>query len=280
MRNTATGYKRRELTAAALTANGLTIAHLPMHGSVYGADGAAAFENRSPSPAALGESLSITGTTTSIWSANAGWYTPSADSYASVKTQAAVDLFDMVNSTSVLVALNLYHTGDPSAELTLIDAASNNSAAANGGGFCVRMNTSGVVGVVGRDSVLGSSLGTNASKDVTAQTAVRIPIVFVVDCVGKTASSYFDGVFHSSSSWPGTLPQPPASWGVTIGARAATVGTFGNYAGNGANGCRISNVWIMRSTSGILLPSVAGIAADLAEAPAEIPRTLLRLLGL
>lgn len=276
---TITGYKKRALTAAALAANGVSLVHLPMHGiAPYGDDTASTIRDRSPTPV-LGGDLSPAGTLTNMFSNN-GWWTPTSTSYVRIKTQAAVDLFDAVNSKAIIVALNIYHTGDPASECSLIEAGSNNAATNGGGGFGVRLKTDGNLGTVSRARDTGSSMTGAAQKDITAHTGARKTYLACVDVEASVVKSYYQGAFHVSDALVGNIFQPSAAFGVSIGCRATDASTQANFAGAGANGLRLSNVWIMRDTTGVLLADVANIAADLYETPNGIPRSLMRALGI
>lgn len=257
-------------------AAGIKLAHLPMHGVTRGGDSNSAMEDRSPD-SAFGGSLALSGTVTNIWN-NAGWYTPTTTSYGRAKTQAVVDLFDAQAAKAILLVADIYHAGDPSAECCLIDAGSNNSAAGNGGGMSLRMQTSGVLSMVMRDGATGASMNAGATKDVTADTATRINMAFLIDTEAFVLSSYYQGSYWTQASLTaGVMPKPPADWGACVGCRGATASTQDNFAGNGGNSLRLSNMWVVHDTSGLLLTEAAGVVADLYAAPAEIPRTLIRL---
>lgn len=283
MRNLQTGFKRRELTAEALAAHGLLVGFVPLHGDVAGTDTATAVVMRDPSNQLAGP-LTIQGSAAGAW-ANPGWYTPSATGYVNSATAEAASLMDTTNSVALLMSLNLWHTGDPSAEINFLESGINNSAASNGGGFGIRMGTDGAVVCITRAPDTGTSItGWIGTKDATALTSQRLVSTWLVDPAAKTLSHYWNGSHHvtnSASAAPPTVRiRPPANWGVTIGARRNTTVLVDRFAGAGGNGVRLSNVWIMNDTTGIILNNMVRIAADLAERPNQVPRELLRLVGL
>lgn len=282
MRNAFVGVKRRDLLQQALESNGLTLAYLPLHGSVSGTDTTAEVVQRDPQ-LLLGGSVPIQGTTAGAW-ANAGWWTPAANSFINRATADAVKLFDTSASACLMIAFDLWHTGDPSTEIQVLESGVNNSASGNGGGFGIRMTTAGLLQCVGRAPDTGSSVGWVASRDLTTLTSQRISSAFMVDLSAKTVTHLSQGATWTTSAATGD-PEvrfaPPANWGVTIGARReSTAASYTRYLGSGGNGVRVANLWILNDASGIILNNHEAIAADMALRPNHVSRELLRLLGL
>src|SRR4030066_321481 len=225
--------------------------YLPMHGSTYGTDTATQVKDRayavdnqsSDGPFFTSGLITCGGTTTNIWSANAGLFTPPGngvikDTSSAVRDFMRLDTLD--DGGGILVLFRYVMGAIPSAAEYFISYSDLHAV----GGYSLWLFTDGKIYCSYMPQ--GGSL-TTVTRDDTALTAgTEYAYCLYLDCINRVAILYRNGIIQTSPN-PMLRPLPSlnAANGFVIAGRSGAEST--NKSNQNGSASRMGDIFVMRA---------------------------------
>jgi len=250
--------------------------YFPLHGDTLSDDTATqaydrayAVTNGQASALFTNGLATVAGTTTNIWSTNAGWLTPSGDNYIQ-DTSAALQAFCAPASISGFLIMFRYQFGAlPSGGEYIFSYSPGNSTT---GGIGAYLSADGKIYYEVR--AFGGVSQIIVTRDLAAASVdTEYTQCVYFDYNDLSAISFKDGVIQTSpNAIPTPLPTLFATHGMVIAARSQG-GTPTSPLNSKGSGMIIRDMILVSATSDISA-SVAEIASQYTNNPSEIPRKL------
>lgn len=250
--------------------------YFTLHGDTNGNDNATnavdrAFANLNGQATALFTSgtKAVSGTTTNIWSANAGWFTNAGNNYLETLSGADLKAFHELETLSggLLIAFRFWLGADANLREYIYSYSAINTT---NGGFEVLFETKGKVTVLMREqNNSGATTVLTTSSDPS--TGAEHTCLIYLDTASGTPVMYIDGVAQAN---PVALPTPLPDLGTQWTMFARSDGAQSNPINSqGTPARRIRDVLVVRCTDDIR-SDIASIATKWHQDLGEIPRLL------